>query len=261
LLIGGEGRLTAVFLLGRSSDHALLYARLVSSRLALPAYTRLVALVDEGAERRLEGSIRSFDLIASAGDSLRELGRYCAGDAKTKANHSDLVQMQRLHHIRYSTALQITRLRRRHELPRQRPAEVIDALRGRGITASLTVRSAHFEALYKEPNAADERVFALERRTNRSERVDLLKIWTIGQLSRFTLDAGVPYLGAADILDLLLVEDWPSSRFDPEKLVRAAAFGGLITAIASPVDQITELIDRTRWIMRKRIRERTQSPN
>jgi hypothetical protein len=233
----------------------------VSSRLAFPASTRLVALIDAGADRRLESSIRNFDLIASTENSMRELGRYCASDAKTKANQSDLVQVQRSHHIRYSTALQITRLRRRHELLRQRPAEVIDALHGRGITASLAVRSVQLEALYEEPNAVGARVFALERRTNVSERADLLKIWILGQLSRFTLDAGVPYLGAADILDLLLVEDWPSSRFDPEKLVRAAAFGGIITAIASPVDQIIELIDRTREIMRKRLRERTQSPN
>jgi hypothetical protein len=123
--------------------------------------------------------------------------------------------------------------------------------------AAVGSRTTAKVAIYNEIDASVTRVIGLERQSTFSPRAALLKFWTAAQNGRFVLDAGVPYTLVPDVLDLLLVEDWPSGRFDPEKPVRAAAFGGFITAMASPVEQITKLIDRARQIMRKRLRERT----
>jgi hypothetical protein len=260
LLVGGQGRLTAIFLVGRSSGRNLLYARLASARLALPTNTRMVALLDDGADRRVSRLLSNFDLAVSVQEPSRSLANYCAGTAATIARPADLARAKRSHQIRYSTALQITYLRRRHELTPQQPFRVIDALQEReGAVSAEVLASLRSEDRLQEAHIRGTRVFGIQKDTRHSFRSSLLPIWTSGLRMRFALDAGVPYDSNADVLDVLLIDDWPIGRFDPDKPIRASAFSGTIVAIASGVEEIEGLIDRAHQILRKRLSERPQS--
>lgn len=62
----------------------------------------------------------------------------------------------------------------------------------------------------------------------------------------YQLDTGVPYENPDANLNVLLVEDWLNLRYDPEKPVRAAAFGGWILAKSSGAADIALLVERSR---------------
>lgn len=237
LLIGGEGKLTAVIKVGKRDSASVIAARTMAIRLAMPSNTRLYACIADGA--KLSDQIAwNFDEIADALETgWTNLVRYAVSDASPRTNKAALIEIKQQHSEKFALAMLFTKLRRQHVAEHVSTEGVIRKLLGanpsKPESSGRHRPMAHLQGAY---------VTAL---TSRPKPVDQLRlICNIGLVESYQLDNGVPYPRADSALNVLLVENWPMARHDPEKPVRSAAFGCWITTTTSGADDVAELVSR-----------------
>lgn len=254
ILIGGNGRLLAAFVIRRSTSKRDLEARVIATRLALPASAQMLAIVDPDSsyEPEFEGFDEQIDWAND--QDIAELAR--AGRAR---NVSDLAEVQRKHHIFYSTILQVAMLRRRHEVAPSSPSAVVAQLHDRSTQPESDVNVGRWRK--NSPNwprhansafVSGSRVSDLPGSPESSARRRLMPLWSAALRDSFVFDTGVPY--PVDLAPrILLVSTWPEPRYDPNKPVRAAAFGTWLMAIATTVEHVEALTTRTLDVLKKRL--------
>lgn len=272
VLIGGRGRITAAFRIGRFTQQALLGARVIATRLALPVGSSLVAVVERDVEPPRHLTEHGFDVLL-LDSQTRDLIRLCTKGQPERRHIDDLRRVQQQHAKFYSTILQIAELRQRHELKASSVREVVATLRrrepivnepprkdGSTVVADKVADTAgRREASRRESDFYSARatvrqttVAALPDYKQRSIALRLRPLWSEALLEDFVLDMGVPYQRVL-LPRVLLVEAWPIHRFDPRKPARAAAFSSWLMAIATTADDIEMLIDRSLEITWKRL--------
>jgi hypothetical protein len=273
VLIGGRGRITALFRISRSTQVRLLRARLIGARLALPAGSSLVAHVESGVEPPRNLVENAFDVVLSE-NALADLVGVCRARETRNRASNDLQRVQYEHSIYYSTVLQIARLRQRREARPTSPSQVIASLRSRHVgetqtsfRESVPIREEE-DLVEAEPWPSPRRgtfdrllqatvegttVAALPESTVERVMRAVRPIWSAALSADFTFDNGVPYQRAFNPR-VLLVEAWPTHRGDPTKPVRALAFAGWLPAIATTADEIASLVRRTLEVTARRLR-------
>lgn len=241
LLIGGEGRLTAALLLdGKESEKSLL-ARITATRLAMPSTTRLLALLTEDTEPPPQ-ILDHFDSSASERD-WQEIQFYATSDARPKVDQAALSESKRKHTEKYAFAMLLTTLRRKHELTTVEPETVIRELANTG--RSDPVGSTKMPQL-RWPSTRVQGAYVASLSSRHKPVQQLRTLCSTGLVDSYALDTGIPYQKSDSNLNVLLIEQWPTVRNDPEKPVRSAAFGGWIMAKSSSALDIFYLIERSR---------------
>jgi hypothetical protein len=276
VLVGGRGRLTAVFRIGRTTASRLLDARVIAARLAFPAGTLLVAMVDDGATVTSPSAGQGFDEFLGS----REVGaliRLCTTEQPRHHRAEELRRIQQKHATFYSTIFQIAELRGRHHLQPSKPREVIDALSTRMITSGPSrpllhlpqLAAAYVDRALEESDSGklrqrrsaprsprttvrDTTVATLPGAKVKPTQESLRTLWSEALSEDFGMDAGVPYPRAFHPR-ILLVEVWPKHRFDPQKPVRIAAFSSWLLAISTTPEEIESLVDRSLEVIGKRM--------
>jgi hypothetical protein len=238
LLVGGAGKLSAIFLVSSATKKTSLRTRLIAARLALPINTRMIAIVSQDLSGSLDRILRNFDEVQIYSVNLQSLVRYCSGDSMPSANRDNLQEVKSWHAVSYSTALQIASLRRRHEIETTSAINVIDDLntRGRSRTVPLaeglqldyvqTIRS--YDLFVKNERSARDISRTRENRkavsikvqgstvaalsTDRPRSIRLKTYWQKGLDTRFVLDNGVPHPERSEQPGVLLVDEWPTVK-------------------------------------------------
>jgi len=272
VLIGGKGRITAVFRVASSTPRRLLEARFVATRLALPAGSSLVAVVDPQVEPPRYLAEHAFDVVL--GDSeIRDLVRLCTLGQPERRRLDDLRRVQQQHAVLYSTVLQIAELRQQHTLKASDAREVVANLKSREPVVDEPFPKVSPPTIVREftdqtdgrlwgrqspsdwPSATVKQttVAALPDSKRRSIMSRIRPLWSEALSADFVLDMGVPYQRAFQPR-VLLVDAWPTHRFDPRKPARAAAFSSWLMAVATTPEEIETLVDRTLEITTRRIR-------
>lgn len=244
LLIGGDGKLTAVLFIGKSESDNGLLARITATRLAMPSNTKLLAFTPDDKNPSAP-VINNVDELAGSRSVWQVIARYSTSDAYAKANRKDLSEMKRRHVEKYSFALLLSTLRRRHELPAVSAEAVIAEL---SIAESKNVFAPTQSPILRLRRPATE-VMGTHVASLTSSRRPLQQLRTIcdaGLNDGYILDTGVPYQRPDSHLSVLLVENWPTIRHDPDKPVRSAAFGCWIMARSSGAHDIYRLVERSR---------------
>ena len=257
VLIGGRGRLTATFRVARSTSRSLLEARVVATRLALPAGANLVAVAEDDAVPPPMLVHQGFDVVLQDTE-LPHLVRLCSARHHDRLNVKELQEVQRRHSLFYSTILQISELRQRRELKATSPRELVATLQSReSFDADIAPR------FVAEPSQNVPRERQVKKSDGRSPRASIKQttiaalpeirrpiaqrfrpFWSEALTDDFALDAGVPYQHSFQPR-VLLVEAWPADRFDERKPVRAAAFSNWLMALATTPEDIEALVDRS----------------
>lgn len=214
--IGGRGLLTAVF--SPSAEEVrrpqLLGNRLILSRLAMPPHTRNVlllsdeltgkmghayandfAVVLDWKERNGVAQIaRDRDFIGSQRDIPEEI------TSGAKKQFSDIIQVTRL----------MDRLDHRRSLGKVRPDRDEKAT----TTAKFSIKHEVQATALAEFSVGGINSSAVNRLINAQTH------------SSYVLDSSIPYPRPELYYGLAVVDELPKYRNDPEKLIRAAAFGG-----------------------------------
>lgn len=237
VLIGGEGKLTAILSIGAREPTSGLLARITAARLALPSTTRILAAVSEDATLS-EGLLRNFDEVVSAGLLPTIALRYATSDARPSGDVSSLRESKRRHSEKFSFALLVATLRHKHELGKVSPASVIREL------AQMRAGATSSELGARRVATQVRGSYVASLSTSGRPIQQLRKLCDFGLNFSYQLDTGVPYENPDASLNVLLVEDWPTARHDPEKPVRSAAFGCWVMAQSSGADDIAHLIER-----------------
>ncbi len=251
ILIGGNGRLTAVFLIPRSVRDRHLRARLTAARLALPIDSRLVAICDTGTCPSNSRLFENFDEILTSQSPVDDIAAYSTSDARSIVNKKSLFEMKKRHAIQFMTALQIATFRQRHKLESQSADELMIDLDTRN-NSSIS-RDRHKRKGPSEISINGSTVSSLPKGNNMLSH--LRYAWCSGMVQKFELDTGVPYADTNSQPSILLSEEWPSVKNDPEKPSRASAFSGWILAQSSTSKDIEELIERAQFVTRRRVYE------
>jgi hypothetical protein len=250
LLIGGEGKLTAVFFIRKTYKLRELKARIIACRLALPVRARVIALCDPDITVPENRLMQNFDEIISVHRSIAALVQYSTSDAEVIVDKKAMLEMKRIQTILFSTALQISTLRRQHESAIQTSDRVLNELRAKRDIPESGERNAKSA---RTLNINGSNVSTLPGGATMLRR--LTQAWTSGMTERFSLDTGVPYADTNSQPSILLAEDWPTIKHDPEKPLRSSAFSGWILAQPTSSDDIALLIERAQFITRRRMYE------
>lgn len=253
LLIGGEGKITAVFLIQKAVRQPQLRARITASRLALPAETRILALVDDNSGPMPNSLLSNFDEIFVGKNDARAISVFASTDTRSKVNKQDLLNSKRRHSILFATALQIAILRHKHSMAIQPSLLILKELEARTNRQTQDVDRKWQRRKEVEVNGSN--VSSL--RGGSTMVSDLRSAWQSGLNAKYTLDTGVPYADMNSQPSILLAEEWPTMKIDPEKPIRASAFSGWIIAQPTNSDEIEQLIERVQTVTRKRIYERS----
>jgi hypothetical protein len=246
LLIGGNGRSVALFIPTsvERGNESKLKNRIILNRLALPAHTHFVLVLDSAAEWMRDDFGADFSQtieLEEAPTSMRRLVRSFPTDGREEK----IQETQRVARLLYRHALELSE-------------EMVLLWRGD--------RPAHHD------NGHDEVVQALEkqeqngsRRAKRAIDSDLAAgfagvpfcAFTEGKIDStaligpmyeqvqrlYRLDSGVPYR-VQDHLGVLMVRAFPTIKQDPEKLLRAAALAGWSAMRSDQSNQIPYLAKR-----------------
>jgi hypothetical protein len=255
VLIGGNGRLTALFRIQSREGRQLLMARVVAARLGLPAGARLIALVEPEASHD-SVTQNEFDEIIEA-DDISAIARECSSSAgRLPRGEADLRKVQRQHQIWYSTVFQLVVMRKRREVEASTAAEVVGTLRDRQSLAEgeWVERSVSSKFSTDHPSAvvSDTIVAALAGSSRQSPALRVRSLWAAGLSADFTFDNRVPYQKHF-LPRVLLVDAWPSNRWDPDKPARAMAFGGWLMAIPTTADDTVALVGRALEVTERRL--------
>lgn len=242
LLIGGEGKLTAVVWVKKHEPANRLMARITAARLALPPQTRLLAVVAEDAQAP-DWLMRNFDEVLEPRAPWRTIFRYATSDARLRGDREALKENKRRHSEKFAFALLLATLRRKHELEAVAPEVVVRELSqvnrpGQGYLQN----TVHL----RRPTAQVRGSLVSSLSPHGKTVPQLRTLCDAGFTFSYQLDTGIPYEKPDTNLNVLLVEDWPVVRYDPEKPLRSAAFGCWIMAKSTNADDIAHLIERSR---------------
>jgi hypothetical protein len=270
VLIGGRGRITATFRVARSTNRSLLEARVVATRLALPAGTNLVGMVEDDTEPPPQLVQQGFDVVLRDAESPR-LVRLCSAPPSERLRIKELQGVQRRHALFYSTILQISELRQRRELKATSAREVVTSLQSRQPLVDDQLAKLAAPPVFAEPSTTSPQKWRKRRSDVLSSRASvrqttvaalpdvhrsiaqrLKPLWSEALADDFVLDTGVPYQRTFQPR-VLLVEAWPTYRFDPRKPARAAAFSSWLMALATTPEDIETLVNRSLEAVSKRI--------
>jgi hypothetical protein len=266
ILVGGGGRITAIFRLGRFTQKKWLYARVVAARLALPPWSVLVANVERGAEPEPVVIDSGFDFVL--GDrELADLTGICKNGRRSDFSLSDLRTVQQRHALMYSTILQVALLRQRRKLE---PTTVPLVMAALGDSEGQAFDS-YEGAVEREPRREKKEPSNRFRSSGRllraivhgtavtglvSRRQPTMRqvrtVWSEALASDFVFDSGVPYSRTANPR-VVLVDSFPRSNRDPGKPTRSLAFGGLLLAVATTATDIVRLVDRVQEVTARRL--------
>jgi len=252
LLIGGEGKITAIFILGKTASEATLSARLTASRLALPPTARVVALLTANTPEPKLQVQRNFDEIFRLRNGSQSLAHFVQSNAEPRAKLKDLLAAKRLHSVRWSAATQVTTLRRKHQNPSVSAHGLVEEL-------GLQQNEASPQSATTRRRASAVFLHGSQVRALPSGRAlipSLRDAWERGLRSTYTLDDGVPYSDEHTPPSLLLVDSWPDVPSDPEKPFRVAAFSGWVMASPESLQDIHQLVERTQDFLRRKLYER-----
>jgi hypothetical protein len=136
LLVGGQGKLTAIFLIGPSSNRNLLAARL-----ALPMDCRCVAVADDAGCQRLGPLDQNFDEVFPRSS---ELAAYCATAVSRRIDLRELARSNSMYSTRQTTALLTCYMSREQFESGADPFEVINSLppeRGTEVASGLSTQT------------------------------------------------------------------------------------------------------------------------
>lgn len=241
ILIGGNGKLTGVFWLSKRESVNSLLARITAARLALPLATRLLAVVATNTEVT-DRVVRNFDETIAL-RAWRSLLNYASSDAPLRGDREALQENKRQHSERFAFALLLANLRRRHTLEIVPPDVVI-----RDLTQANRESTGYSQPSLglRRPTAEVQGSIVTSLSPRGRPFRQLRSFCNAGFTSIYELDNGIPYQKPNVGLNVLLVEDWPTVRYDPEKPLRTAAFGGWIMAESTDASDITNLIERMR---------------
>ncbi len=252
LIIGGFGKLSAIFLVSKTANCSFLQARLTAARLALPPTTRMIAIHEEESDidNVLCSLLKNFDEVQSPSGNFAKLAEYCSGDAKPLVDRHSLLKVKKHHSIYFATVLQITQLRRKYDLTPMSSSSVIDTLRHQGGTDNIPSFAKKHNG-YDATNVGGSYVASFPPQ---KQSVSLLRtFWQYGMDEGFRLDTGIPYPVSTCQPNILLVDHWPTAKNDPDKLVRAIAFSGWIIAVPNNAKDIDELVKKSQVTITKRL--------
>lgn len=218
LLVGEDGRMTAVYTpLGEELRRpSLLSMRLVLSRLAMPSHARHILVLEQEIEQTFVKLFsRDFAAVLLSDQSK---------DLLTIVQDREFVGSQRrvpdeivsLAKRQFADVMQVTRAVKTIGQRRSAKSPTVDV--GRKVTRRNASRlsSSVVEGRTAQVEFSDGRVSSSLVRQLINEQVQ----------SGYALDNGVPYPKPESYYGLATVENLPEFPNDPDKLIRAAAFGG-----------------------------------
>jgi hypothetical protein len=253
ILIGGNGRLCAVFLPNSSEAKRpeQLLSRLALSRLGLPDHLICALILDKDDSFDSEDSDWQtlkwhFDisLISRQSNSLESFmqGEYTPRHLSLETRQRTLVRYARLY---FENQQEIAKPKRPI-----RASELFYDIQIRGGYEPTTVQSWLRQNKPLWRNAAEtfliRRNVAILAATFEDKTSSLLKLRAFCNSAvrlDYSLDNGVPYFTNPTI-NILLVDRVPSYRLDPQKPLRASAFAGLVFLRAQSIDEIERFSDR-----------------
>ena len=223
ILVGGLGLMTALFVptAAERRNPSLLTTRFVLNRLALAPHTRHVLVIERGDERLAGQLEHHFDAVVEWND--RENVTRLSQDREFRSCHEELppetvaaVRQQ------YADALQITHTMRWLDERRQRGTRQDGSL-----DAQLDTKSRSKPSLERDDIImGDDRVPIARFTAGRVTSAAILEIVNDQTERLYDLDSGVPYRNLHVLPGMAIVETLPIYPSDPDKVVRAAAFGG-----------------------------------
>ncbi len=244
ILVGGDGRLSAIFVVQRNTSMGTLRARLISARLLLPVHTRMLLFlsVDRQVPYDLE---RSFDAIAAT--TQQKLLLPSPGGPGMRASQlTDLLAVRRQNNTRAEAILTVVYLRNRHAYKGRRTKTITRSLSrvapsqrpGHPVAAELSATRM------RPPFAvvAGTVVVPIGNQVG-SLRARLGPIWKAGLLGTFSLDDGVPYPHSLRPHVALRGSPTRNER-DPHKAIRSSAFAGWALVSADTEQDVTLLAER-----------------
>lgn len=249
-LIGGHGRLSAIFCLKESERYrpSPMLFRLLLSRLGLPDMASI--LIDDAGPRGMSTIISSaVDAVVQSDDMDTLASILYQGEIVRKIPR----ETRETNAKRYAEALVAASQTRRTDTSLANPMKLLDDVRTRGqywpIRAqppytALRARSASIQI--RENVTVSAESFG----TGRSP-LELLRrhAWT-AFMNDFSVDEGIPFF-TRPRLNVLLVDRMPEHRLDPKKPARASAFAGMILIQASHVDEVEKISEQLDSVVRK----------
>lgn len=259
--------MAAVFIVRANTSLRFLRARLIASKLALPAHSRFLAILT--ADRYLPADVvDAFDEISRERGRARLL-RAASADKPDTTRYSDLKEISRVNDRRYTAIMQLLHLRGRRAIPPRTPPSVSRELvrrAGDRPTIAFDPRQkteSSSNRVEQELNNAHIRrvafvngsvVTTLPGTMRNSYRQRLGAIWSSGLLGSYELDRGTPYPTNVGPHVVLSDRHIPYSP-DPLKPMRAAAFAGWALISAKSADEVEEFVERLRHAHEKRMHE------
>ncbi len=280
ILVAAPEKLAAIFVCktAEGEQPRRLLSRLVAARLALPEHTRCILVVPE--EQRQIGERLSYHFHATLDVSDPASLAYFLEDAKAQGPAEDIPEpIRRFVYRRYQIAWNESRIknfvrsddepgeiiaepsqRSRRDANAQRSETSIDGPRSLQATAEQ-FRKVGFEDVWVRSWTSPQTVSPVgstQRRTpmvrrdetvvgvlpNRPESpMESVKPFCRNALTlNFSLQSGVPYLTQPTV-NILISEEIPLGRFDPEKPMRSAAFCGWTIYKTEDPDSVQEYSD------------------
>jgi len=292
VIVGGLGLLTALFIPSASelTSPQKLLARLTLSRLALPAHTKCLLIIDpekpvgkinDEAPRHFHETLEVYrlrNLISFIKDpETSKRIKMVPPDIRKEAFEKYTVVMKESIHLMDQSK------------PPFEPYKLIDELADKGYVKASSSQiiknyeqnntSEHFhfynpESLHRiikdKPSYFEANKNSAARKPrqpkvtwmhnegtiialfNRKAKVDKLRdIISVGTRINYKLDDGIPYSSREAKVNIIALDEVPISRIDPEKPIRAGAFAGWILIRPSSVNEIEE----KKQIVAKNLRE------
>jgi hypothetical protein len=213
----------------------------------------MVAILREGQPDVENQLLENFDATFSAVNDCVEITGYCSGDALPRTDQNQMREVKRWHSISSSVSLEISLLRKKHNLESVGSRAVFDQL----VESKNLDDASDFPAIRKKDTTLvtiNKSEVAVLSGANRAAD-ELKRIWRRGMNNGFILDTGVPYPDRDAQPNIVLIDEWPKNRSDPDKPIRAAAFSGWIMAMSSSKNEIEELIGRSQFTLKRRLSE------
>lgn len=210
-LIGGDSTLTAVFSPSKAEqrDNRLLANRLMLSRLAMPPHTRNILLLPQEPQG-LDGGKFSDDFAAVIEWRDRSEIIKIARDSEFKGSQREIPkEIQRAAMRQFSDVMQMTSIMR--YLDKKRKNDVIE------FADDELSQNLYFN---------DDNIALIHIKSSISNSKKIQSLVNKQVSASYNLDSSVPYPSNDLYYGLAMVEELPEFRSDPDKLLRAAAFGG-----------------------------------
>lgn len=261
IIVGGQGALVAI-LIPKVSEirmpHELL-VRLAFGRLALPAHTRFVLVLEHRSIQlgNPKTSIPiSFDAVFTE-KKMQGLVKFISSQDSAVTHFGE--KILEVQHRQYSRATTFF-VESRHALSAERKTSntraVLSDIRGsleytpptwavRATGPSVTRKPRSRQRQPPLIRSGDVVLGAVNFARNGSPMQTLRKFCSIGIQTDYMIDNGIPYLRDAN-LKFLITNTPPTGRLDPSKPLRAAAFAGWIVTQADSARELEDFTDSIR---------------